>query len=135
MRQFTDIIRILNSWPRPHRGYGERVGLAAAARRANRASDLVLPAHLRRIAHSGERGAGRSRRSQTFFERMAPEEAGRYRHADEGPDDMPAHIRTALTGVQLAIPIVAGRLALGAWQGISCSSIAARGAGAKSPCI
>ena len=55
---------------------------------------------------------------ETFFERIAPEEAGRYRHADEGADDMPAHIRTALTGVQLAIPIIAGRLALGTWQGI-----------------
>jgi secondary thiamine-phosphate synthase enzyme len=54
----------------------------------------------------------------TFFERIAPEERGRYRHSDEGDDDMPAHIRTALTGVDLAIPIIAGRLALGAWQGI-----------------
>ena len=55
---------------------------------------------------------------EAFFDRVAPEEAGRYRHADEGADDMPAHIRAALTGVQLAIPIVRGRLALGTWQGI-----------------
>ena len=55
---------------------------------------------------------------QTFFDRMAPEETGRYRHDDEGADDMPAHIRTALTGVQLAIPIMQGSLALGTWQGI-----------------
>jgi secondary thiamine-phosphate synthase enzyme len=55
---------------------------------------------------------------ETFFDRLAPEEAGRYRHADEGADDMPAHIRTALTGVQLAIPISGHRLALGTWQGI-----------------
>jgi secondary thiamine-phosphate synthase enzyme len=55
---------------------------------------------------------------ETFFDRLAPEEAGRYRHADEGADDMPAHIRTALTGVQLAIPISGRRLALGTWQGI-----------------
>ncbi len=54
----------------------------------------------------------------SFFERLAPEDAGRYRHADEGADDMPAHIRTALTGVHLAIPIMDGRLALGTWQGI-----------------
>jgi secondary thiamine-phosphate synthase enzyme len=53
-----------------------------------------------------------------FFDRLAPEEAGRYRHTDEGADDMPAHIRAALTGVQLAIPIVRSRLALGTWQGI-----------------
>jgi secondary thiamine-phosphate synthase enzyme len=55
---------------------------------------------------------------ETFFDRLAPEDARRYRHADEGPDDMPAHIRTALIGVQLTIPIVEGELALGTWQGI-----------------
>ena len=55
---------------------------------------------------------------ETFFDRLAPEDASRYRHADEGPDDMPAHIRTALIGVQLAIPIVQGELALGTWQGL-----------------
>ena len=55
---------------------------------------------------------------ETFFDRLAPQEAGRYRHTEEGADDMPAHIRTALTGVQLSIPIVHGHLALGTWQGI-----------------
>ncbi|HET9390645.1 MAG TPA: secondary thiamine-phosphate synthase enzyme YjbQ [Steroidobacteraceae bacterium] len=55
---------------------------------------------------------------EAFFEGIAPEEPGRYRHADEGPDDMPAHLRAALTGVQLSIPIIQGRLALGTWQGI-----------------
>jgi secondary thiamine-phosphate synthase enzyme len=48
---------------------------------------------------------------------IAPESAG-YRHQDEGPDDMPAHLRAALTGVQLSIPLSGGRLALGTWQGI-----------------
>jgi secondary thiamine-phosphate synthase enzyme len=48
---------------------------------------------------------------------IAPESAG-YRHQDEGPDDMPAHLRAALTGVQLSIPLTGGRLALGTWQGI-----------------
>ena len=55
---------------------------------------------------------------ETFFNGLAPQAVGRYRHADEGADDMPAHIRTALTGVQLSIPIVHGHLALGTWQGI-----------------
>jgi secondary thiamine-phosphate synthase enzyme len=55
---------------------------------------------------------------ETFFDRLAPEDASRYRHAEEGPDDTPAHIRTALIGVQLAIPIVHRELALGTWQGI-----------------
>ena len=53
-----------------------------------------------------------------FFERIAPENPSLYAHDDEGPDDMPAHIRAALTGVNLSIPIVAGRLALGTWQGV-----------------
>ncbi len=52
------------------------------------------------------------------FDRLAPEDASLYRHSIEGPDDMPAHIRSALTGVQASIPILDGRMALGAWQGI-----------------
>jgi secondary thiamine-phosphate synthase enzyme len=51
-----------------------------------------------------------------FFRRIAPE-AARYAHADEGPDDMPAHIRAALTQTQLSIPVDAGRPVLGTWQG------------------
>lgn len=54
---------------------------------------------------------------EAWFDRAAPENAG-YEHDDEGPDDMPAHIRTALSGVQLSIPLSGGRLALGTWQGI-----------------
>jgi secondary thiamine-phosphate synthase enzyme len=53
-----------------------------------------------------------------FFERIAPENDPRYRHDTEGPDDMPAHIRTALTGTSLSIPVISGRMALGTWQGI-----------------
>jgi secondary thiamine-phosphate synthase enzyme len=53
-----------------------------------------------------------------FFERVAPESNELYRHTVEGPDDMPAHIRAALTPVQLSIPVIDGRLALGTWQGI-----------------
>ena len=56
------------------------------------------------------------------FERIAPEDtlgkAPRYRHDTEGPDDMPAHIRTALTATSLSIPVIGGRMALGTWQGI-----------------
>jgi secondary thiamine-phosphate synthase enzyme len=53
-----------------------------------------------------------------FFERLAPENATWYRHTVEGPDDMPAHIRAALTPTQLSIPLTNGSLALGTWQGI-----------------
>ena len=53
-----------------------------------------------------------------FFTRLAPEDSGVYRHTIEGPDDMPAHIRAALTQTHLSIPVNEGRLALGTWQGI-----------------
>jgi secondary thiamine-phosphate synthase enzyme len=55
---------------------------------------------------------------EAFFEQIAPEDSGRYAHDDEGPDDMPAHLRTALTGVSLSVPLIDGRLQLGTWQGI-----------------
>ncbi len=53
----------------------------------------------------------------TAFDRFAPEGLY-YLHDSEGPDDMPAHIKAALTQTHLAVPVVAGRLALGTWQGI-----------------
>ena len=53
-----------------------------------------------------------------YFERLAPEDDRRYRHTAEGPDDMPAHLRAALTQTQLTIPVIGGRMALGTWQGI-----------------
>jgi len=53
-----------------------------------------------------------------FFGRIAPEDNRLYRHTVEGPDDMPAHIRAALTQTQLSIPVVRGRMALGIWQGL-----------------
>ena len=55
---------------------------------------------------------------ESFFARIAPESTGAYRHESEGPDDMPAHIRAALTQTQLAIPVDGGRMALGTWQGV-----------------
>jgi len=65
-----------------------------------------------------ENAAPAARRDlERFFERVAPEDAS-YEHDDEGPDDMPAHLRSALTATQLSIPLTDGRLALGTWQGI-----------------
>ena len=55
---------------------------------------------------------------ERFFARLVPEDNRLYRHTMEGPDDMPAHIRAALTQTHLAVPVVAGGLALGTWQGI-----------------
>lgn len=65
-----------------------------------------------------ENAAPAARRDlERYFERIAPESDG-YEHDDEGPDDMPAHLRAALTQTSLSIPLVGGRLALGTWQGI-----------------
>jgi secondary thiamine-phosphate synthase enzyme len=54
---------------------------------------------------------------EEWVARLAPE-SDDYAHDDEGPDDMPAHLRATLTGIQLSIPLIDGRLALGTWQGI-----------------
>lgn len=53
-----------------------------------------------------------------FLERLVPEDDPLYRHTLEGPDDMPAHVRSALTQTQLSIPVIDGRCALGTWQGL-----------------
>ena len=55
---------------------------------------------------------------ESFLARLAPEGDPRYSHTLEGPDDMPAHIRAALTATSLSIPVLDGRLTLGPWQGI-----------------
>ena len=65
-----------------------------------------------------ENAAPAARRDvERYFARIAPEESD-YEHNDEGPDDMPAHLRSALTATQLSIPVTNGRLVLGTWQGI-----------------
>lgn len=135
MRQFVDILRISSrgrglveitqnilDWLAPH---GVQTGLLTLFCRHTSAGLLIQ-----------ENAAPDVRTDlEAFLERLAPEDAGRYRHADEGPDDMPAHIRTAVTGVQLSVPVIQGRLALGMWQGIYLSNIGGRRAGGKSPCI
>jgi secondary thiamine-phosphate synthase enzyme len=55
---------------------------------------------------------------ERYFESLAPEDAERYEHDTEGPDDMPAHLRTALTQVQLSVPVEHGQMVLGSWQGL-----------------
>lgn len=52
-----------------------------------------------------------------YFAKLAPE-SDVYEHADEGPDDMPAHLRAALTGIHLSVPVASGSMLLGRWQGI-----------------
>lgn len=55
---------------------------------------------------------------ETFFKKLVPEELHLYRHTAEGPDDMPAHIKGALTQTQLSIPVSGGRMMLGTYQGL-----------------
>lgn len=55
---------------------------------------------------------------ERYFDRLAPEGDPAYEHVAEGPDDMPAHLKTALTSVSEQIPVVGGRLGLGRWQGL-----------------
>jgi secondary thiamine-phosphate synthase enzyme len=65
-----------------------------------------------------ENAAPAARRDlEAYFSRLAPEN-GPYEHNDEGLDDMPAHLRSALTATELSIPVAEGRLLLGTWQGI-----------------
>jgi secondary thiamine-phosphate synthase enzyme len=65
-----------------------------------------------------ENAAPAARRDlEAYFAQIAPEDR-RYEHDDEGPDDMPAHLRSALTQTQLTIPVSDGRMALGTWQGV-----------------
>ena len=65
-----------------------------------------------------ENAAPAARRDlEAYFARLAPESSD-YEHDDEGPDDMPAHLRSALTQTSLSIPVAGGQMALGTWQGI-----------------
>jgi secondary thiamine-phosphate synthase enzyme len=90
------------------RAQGFRVGLLTIYCRHTSASLLIQENAAKAVRDDLE----------AFFARIAPEDAGAYSHDDEGPDDMPAHLRAALTQVHLAIPLSDGQLALGTWQGI-----------------
>jgi secondary thiamine-phosphate synthase enzyme len=89
-------------------GSGIRTGLLTLFCRHSSASLLIQ-----------ESAAPAARRDlEAYFARLAPEDPSVYAHNDEGPDDMPAHLRAALTQTQLAVPIDEGRMLLGRWQGI-----------------
>jgi secondary thiamine-phosphate synthase enzyme len=88
----------------------------------NQFHDGLLTLHLRHTSASlliQENADPDVRRDlEAFFQRLAPDGDPLFIHVTEGGDDMPAHIRTALTTVNLSIPLRGGELALGAWQGI-----------------
>ena len=62
--------------------------------------------------------ASAKRDLESWLNRLVPEDDSLYTHTLEGPDDMPAHIKSALTACSLTIPVLSGKLALGTWQGI-----------------
>jgi secondary thiamine-phosphate synthase enzyme len=105
----------------PGQGLHEFTDLAAdfVARSAIR--DGLLTLFCRHTSASliiQENAAPAARRDlEAFFAQIAPANAT-YEHDDEGPDDMPAHLRSALTATQVAVPVQNGRLMLGTWQGI-----------------
>jgi secondary thiamine-phosphate synthase enzyme len=89
---------------------------------ANRFTDGLITLHLRHTSASlliQENADPDVRKDlETFFKRLVPDGDAMFIHTTEGEDDMPAHIRTALTTVNLSIPLHHGQMALGTWQGI-----------------
>ena len=105
-----------------HRGLVEITDEVERWLAENHFRDGLLTLHLRHTSASlliQENADPDVRRDlEAFFQRLAPDGDPLFVHTTEGDDDMPAHVRTALTAVNLSIPVRAGRLALGTWQGI-----------------
>lgn len=118
MRQATGIVAI----DTPGRGLHEITAAVTHWTAARRLDEGLLTLFCRHSSASlliQENAAPEVRDDiEAWMATIAPEAPGRYAHDDEGPDDMPAHLRTLLTGVNLSIPLIGGRLALGTWQGV-----------------
>ena len=104
-RGLHEITREVAGWAH---GHGLEAGLLTIFCRHTSASLLIQENAAREVRTDLE----------AWFDQAAPEDPTRYAHDAEGPDDMPAHIRAAITGVQLSVPLMQGRLALGTWQGV-----------------
>ncbi len=104
-RGLVEVTARVDDWMR---GTGMRTGLLTIFVRHTSASLLIQENADPEVARDLER----------FLARLVPDGDPLFEHVDEGADDMPAHVRAALTQTQLAIPLVDGRLALGTWQGI-----------------
>lgn len=117
MRQASSIITIAT----PGRGFTEITGEVAAWLESTGIGEGIVNLLCRHTSASLliQENAARAVREDLarWLERLAPE-GGHYAHDDEGPDDMPAHLRATLTGVTMAIPVAQGRMLLGTWQGI-----------------
>jgi len=113
----------------PGQGFTEITGEIARFLAALAAKDGVLLAFVRHTSASlviQENADPDVRRDlTTALARLAPADAG-WVHDSEGPDDMPGHVKAMLTGVSLHVPVIAGRLALGTWQGIYLAEHRAR---------
>lgn len=126
MRQATTVLTIVTA----------RAGLLEITREVGawvatqRVRDGLLTLFIRHTSASlliQENAAPAVQRDITaWLDRLAPEHGG-YAHDDEGPDDMPAHLKAVLTGVQLSVPVIGGRLMLGTWQGIYVAEHRRRG--------
>ena len=110
------------SVPTRGRGFSEITGEIAAWVTQNDFKSGLLTLHLRHTSASlliQENADLEVRRDlERFFARLVPDGDPLFQHTIEGDDDMPAHVRTALTTVNLSIPVAGGQLALGTWQGI-----------------
>ena len=104
-RGLTDVTRELAAWLTQHQA---REGLCTVFLQHTSASLVV-----QENADPDVRGD-----LERFFARLVPDGDALFRHDAEGPDDMPAHVRAALTSTQLAVPVLAGSLRLGTWQAV-----------------
>lgn len=117
MRQATTIL----SFDTPGRGFIDITGSMAGWLRQSGIGEGLLTLLCRHTSASLliQENAAREVRQDlaAWLDRVAPE-GDYYAHDDEGPDDMPAHLRATLTGVTLQVPVIGGRMALGTWQAI-----------------
>jgi secondary thiamine-phosphate synthase enzyme len=106
----------------PGRGFievTEAVSQAVAASRVQTGIANIFTAHTSCSLLLGENADPTVRDDlERWFARAVPDGDAIFRHAAEGPDDMPAHVRSILTGVSLGVPVHGGRLLLGSWQGV-----------------
>lgn len=117
MRQSSTILIVATPGPGLHDVTDRVVDWVAETRMATGLLTLFVR-HTSASLLIQENAAPAARRDlERYFARIAPEWAD-YEHDDEGPDDMPSHLRAALTQTSLSIPLIGGRLALGTWQGI-----------------
>ncbi len=103
-------------------GLHEITDLVAAIVRANGATEGLCTVFVRHTSASltiQENADPSARRDlEAWLQRLVPQHDPLYTHTDEGPDDMPSHIKAALTSTSVSIPLIDGRLGLGTWQGI-----------------